>query len=169
MYPGPSVSSLVNRGTGALLSSCAAWLLISACAHVGPSDGTTLSHAGKIAGEQVVAVAKTLVGVPYRYGGTSPNGFDCSGLVQYAYKEIGVNVPRSTRDQLRYAQSVPVPSLRAGDVLFFRVSDRKISHVGIYTGDGQFIHAPSSGGRVSYARIDNPFWKKRLISAGRLY
>ncbi|MFZ0254525.1 MAG: C40 family peptidase [Gammaproteobacteria bacterium] len=150
--------------------SCAALLLVAACntRFVSPNTAA-LDHTGLVTGQEVVAVAKTLVGAPYKYGGTTPDGFDCSGLVQYAYKKAGLNVPRSTKAQLRYAASVSVANVSAGDVLFFRVSDRKVAHVGIYTGDGRFIHAPSTGRRVSYSRIDNPFWKKRLVSAGRLY
>lgn len=151
--------------------SCAALLLVAACSstRIVNANRAALGPAAAVTGQEVVAVAKTLVGAPYRYGGATPDGFDCSGLVQYAYKEAGLNVPRSTLLQFRYAQRVTVAQVQAGDVLFFRVSDRKVTHVGIYTGDGRFIHAPSTGSRVSYARIDSPFWNRRLVSVGRLY
>lgn len=169
MYPNAKRASLVGRRLAGPLS-CIALLLVASCStRFVNANGPALGYTGVVAGEEVVAVAETLVGAPYQYGGTTPDGFDCSGLVQYAYKEAGLNIPRSTREQRRYAQSVSVSNLRAGDVLFFRVSDRKVSHVGIYTGDGRFIHAPSIGGRVSYARMDNPFWQERLVGAGRLY
>lgn len=144
-------------------------LLVSACGYSPDPTRASLDYRGNRPGQDVVAVAKTLVGMPYQYGGATPDGFDCSGLVQYAYHEIGLQVPRTTNAQLQYAQTIRVANIRAGDVLFFRVSDRKVSHVGIYAGEGWFIHAPSRGGRVTYARMDNPFWQQRLVSAGRLY
>lgn len=168
MYLDPKPSCSVRRLARALLGI--GLLLFAGCSSSPVHPNTPPpSQAEGITGEQLVAVAETLIGAPYRYGGTSPNGFDCSGLVQYAYKEAGLDVPRSTQEQLRYAQSVNLGNLRAGDVLFFRVSRHKISHVGIYTGNGRFIHAPSTGRHVSYARLDNPFWKKRLVRAGRLH
>jgi murein DD-endopeptidase len=169
MYPNAKLASLGSRHLAGTLS-CAALLLIASCStRLANTDRPTLGHTGVAAGKEVVAVAKTLIGAPYQYGGTTPDGFDCSGLVHYAYKEAGLNIPRTTREQLRYAQRVRASNLRPGDVLFFRVSDRKVTHVGIYTGDGRFIHAPSAGGHVAYARMDNPFWEKRLVGAGRLY
>lgn len=116
---------------------------------------------------QVLAVTHTLLGTPYRYGGASPSGFDCSGLVQYVYREAGMAVPRTAAEQLRHAHRVQLSELRPGDLVFFRLSGRKISHVGIYVGGGRFIHAPSSGKPVSYARLENPYWTKRLVAAGR--
>ncbi|MGF1614246.1 MAG: C40 family peptidase [Gammaproteobacteria bacterium] len=168
MYPDAKVAHLVRRIAGTI--SCLALLLTASCSTrlVSP-DGGALDPGQAVTGEKVVAVAKTLVGAPYRYGGTTPSGFDCSGLVQYAYREAGFTLPRSTGEQLRYAQSVSVTHLRPGDLLFFRISKRKVSHVAIYSGQGRFIHAPSSGRRVSYGELDHPFWKKRLVSAGRLH
>ena len=115
----------------------------------------------------VVATARRMLGTPYRYGGADPSGFDCSGLVSYAYRSVGIRVPRTSGEQFR--QSVPVESngLQPGDLLFFRLRPPKISHVAIYEGDGRFIHAPSSCKRVSYASLDNPYWRKHLVGAGR--
>ncbi len=116
----------------------------------------------------VVAVANGLRGVPYRYGGASPRGFDCSGLVHYAYRQAGVSVPRTTAAQYRHSRSVSITRLSPGDLLFFKVSwPKKVSHVGIYAGGGLFIHAPSSGKRVSYARLNSPYWRRRLVKIGR--
>lgn len=114
------------------------------------------------------AIATQMLGKPYRYGGASPRGFDCSGLVYYAYHKAGYRVPRTSRQQ--YNDSLPVKPdhIREGDLLFFRI-EGKVSHVGVYLGDNRFIHAPSSGKRVSIASLDEPYWKQRLIKTGRFF
>lgn len=117
----------------------------------------------------VIRAAKRMLGKPYRYGGESPDrGFDCSGLVQYSHDKAGISVPRSSRAQLAASRPIALSNLKPGDLLFFRIGG-KPSHVGIYLGGGEFIHAPSSGKRVSKAHLDNPYWKKRLIRAGNYY
>ena len=121
-----------------------------------------------IAAERLIRLSREQLGTPYRYGGSSPTeGFDCSGLVHYVHARNGLYVPRSTRDQFRASTAVPLNAIRPGDLLFFRISGDKPSHVGIYTGRGSFIHAPSSGKSVSQANLSNPYWRKRLIGAGR--
>jgi cell wall-associated NlpC family hydrolase len=109
-----------------------------------------------------------MIGAPYRYGGTSPRGFDCSGLVYYAYRKVGMHTPRTTTEQYRQTKRVQVSHLQPGDLVFFRISQDKVSHVGIYAGDGRFIHAPSSGKSVAYASLHDPYWRVRLTGAGRL-
>jgi cell wall-associated NlpC family hydrolase len=116
--------------------------------------------------ERLVAVAEQQLGVPYRCGGSDDRGFDCSGLVYYAHARVGIRVPRTAASQQRAAQHVPLHRLRAGDLLFFRIDGGKGDHVGIYQGDGRFIHAPSSGKRVSRGRLDNPYWRERLTAVG---
>ncbi|UCE88288.1 MAG: C40 family peptidase [Pseudomonadota bacterium] len=119
--------------------------------------------------EAVVSVANHMLGVPYRYGGRSPrSGFDCSGLVYYSHHQAGIELPRTTQDQFRHTRPVKRGNLRRGDLVFFRIKGRAVSHVGIYLGDRQFIHAPSSGKRVSVASLDNPYWQKRFVRGGRL-
>ena len=113
----------------------------------------------------VLAVVRGLLGTPYRYGGTTPNGFDCSGLIYYAHQQAGMVVPRTSQEQLRNARPIPLSRLRAGDLVFFTLKGK--SHVGMYAGSGQFIHAPSRGKRVSYADLLNPYWRTRLVAAGR--
>jgi len=140
--------------------------LLAGCSSA-PSRPAAAGSAGDAVGRQVLAVAADQLGKPYRYGGAGPRGFDCSGLVQYAYGGAGITVPRTTTQQLRRAR--PVDRLRPGDVVFFRIEPPKISHVGIYAGNGRFIHAPSSGKRVSYAELDDPYWRRRLVATGRLY
>jgi cell wall-associated NlpC family hydrolase len=112
-------------------------------------------------------VASEMVGTPYRLGGETPRGFDCSGLVHYAYGQAGVSVPRLTREQYKGSRRVSLDQLQPGDLVFFRIRGGRLSHVGIYAGDGRFIHAPSRGKRVRYARLDNPYWRKRWVGAGR--
>jgi cell wall-associated NlpC family hydrolase len=115
-----------------------------------------------------VLVATTLLGTPYRYGGSSPRrGFDCSGLVHYAFRETGLHIPRTTGAQLRHAKPVPLPEILPGDLLFFRQRSSRVSHVGIYAGEGWFIHAPSRGKQVSWESLHNNYWKTRLVAAGR--
>ena len=114
------------------------------------------------------AIATKMLGTPYRYGGASPQGFDCSGLVYYSYHKAGYKVPRTS--QLQYRDSLPVKKahMREGDLLFFRI-EGKVSHVGVYLGNNQFIHAPSSGKRVSVASLDSAYWNQRLTKAGRFF
>jgi len=116
--------------------------------------------------ERAAVVAARQVGVPYRYGGMGRGGFDCSGLVHYAYREAGKAVPRTTATLWRSLSPVGRADLRIGDVLFFRIAGR-ISHVGLYLGDGRFVHAPSSGREVTVAALDAPFYREAFIRAGR--
>ena len=120
-------------------------------------------------GERAALQAAQLVGKPYRYGGSSPStGFDCSGLVQYSYAQAGRKLPRSTDDQRVAAQRIRVSELRRGDLVFFDQEGKKSSHVGIYVGNGEFVHAPSSGKRVRRDRLDAPYWSKHISEARRL-
>lgn len=116
--------------------------------------------------DQAVAIAVQQVGAPYRYGGATPSGFDCSGLVHYSYARAGKRVPRTTATLWRDMRPVAENELRAGDVLFFKIAG-KMSHVGMYIGGGQFVHAPSSGKYVSLASLRSDFYHHALIRAGR--
>jgi len=120
------------------------------------------------AGEQLVRVAAGLIGTPYKFGGDDPRGFDCSGLVFYSFDRLGIEVPRTAADQRRAARSVEPESLTPGDLVFFRTTARRVDHVGIYAGDGRFIHAPRAGAVVSYAYLDDPYYRQHFVSAGRL-
>lgn len=117
-------------------------------------------------GDRIARVALDLVGTPYRYGGNTPDGLDCSGLVQYVHKQVGIVVPRTSKAQYQAGQQSP--HLQAGDVLFFRISD-KVGHSGVYIGNGRFVHAPSSGKQVSVARTDSPYFGPRLVGARRYF
>ena len=104
----------------------------------------------------------------YRYGGAGPDGFDCSGLVQYAYRRAGLAVPRTTGQLWAAAEQVPRSDLQAGDLLFFSI-EGKMSHVGLYLGQDRFVHAPQSGRSVSVASLRAPFYRSALLRAGRIY
>jgi cell wall-associated NlpC family hydrolase len=117
-------------------------------------------------GEQAAIVAVRQVGVPYRYGGSTVKGFDCSGLVQFAYAKAGKSIPRTTADQWHQMSPVSRNDLRVGDLLFFRI-DGRISHVGLYLGSRRFVHAPSSGREVTIAGLDSDFYRKAFVRGGR--
>ena len=119
-------------------------------------------------GARISAQALALVGTPYLYGGTKPeDGFDCSGLVYYTYSENGISVPRTSQAQFAAATKIALNNARQGDLIFFQ-DQEKLSHVGIYLGDGQFVHAPASGRTVSVAQLDSPYYQQNMIAVGRL-
>ena len=138
-------------------------LLLGGCAT------TAHAPAPSPAGDRAAANALKLVGAPYRYGGASPaRGFDCSGLVQYSYRSAGVSLPHNTEKQRHLAKPIRRAELRRGDLVFFDEEGRKNSHVGIYLGDGTFVHAPSSGKHVRRDRLDSPYWRKHLSDLRRI-
>jgi len=117
---------------------------------------------------EVVVLARELLGTPYHYGGHSPRqGFDCSGLVYYVHQEAGLHLPRTSYGQFKATRPVGLHHLRPGDLVFFRISRYKISHVGIYIGHHQFIHAPSSGKDVSIDDLTDPYWRRHFVRGGR--
>ena len=146
-------------------------LALASCATTPPppppaSAGSTKpSAAGP--GDRAAALAQTMVGKPYKYGGSSPSGFDCSGLVQYSFKQAGVSLPHNTVQQRSASRLIKVAELRRGDLLFFDQEGKKYGHVGIYLGEGKFVHAPSSGKSVRSDTLGNPYWKKHLSEARR--
>jgi len=118
--------------------------------------------------QQVVEIATEMRGQPYVYGGESPAaGFDCSGLVHYAYSQAGVHVPRTTRKQYRAIRPRQVDDLAPGDVIFFRTKSARPSHVGIYIGDGEFVHALNADHPVRVDSINNDYWQRNIARAGR--
>jgi murein DD-endopeptidase len=112
--------------------------------------------------------ALEMVGKPYRYSGSTPTGFDCSGLVQYSYSKAGLDLPRETQTQRYLGQPVSRSRMRRGDLLFFDQEGQKSSHVALYLGDGRFVHAPSTGGRVRTDRLDAAYWRKHFVEARRI-
>jgi len=117
--------------------------------------------------DEIVRTAKSFIGLPYRWGGTSSDyGFDCSGLSMTAYHLNGLNLPRSSKEQ--YGVGIPVKrsQMQRGDLLFFAISKgRKVSHVGIYAGDNRFIHAPGRGKKVRIDSLSNTYFKTRYLGA----
>ncbi len=116
---------------------------------------------------QIVFTAMQMVGVPYQWGGSSPDGFDCSGLVQYVYSNAGLRLPRTAAAQMDAAAPLTLEKAQAGDLLFFRDGSRT-SHVAIYLGQGRFVHAPSTGREVSLDSFGNAYWRMRFARAGRV-
>jgi cell wall-associated NlpC family hydrolase len=117
------------------------------------------------AAEQVVALGRQFVGVPYRWGGVDPNGWDCSGYVQEIFRLGGHQVPRLADAQFEACVRVETPEV--GDLVFFNTDGSGVSHVGIYTGDGKFLHASSSRGVVE-DRLEDSYFASRYLGAGRL-
>lgn len=119
-------------------------------------------------GNAIAELAMGMVGTRYRYGGTDPaEGFDCSGLVFYAYTQAGYDVPRTSREQFRAARKIALGDAGAGDLMFFQ-DQSKLSHVAIYLGDGMFVHAPATGQKVSIASLDSAYYQQHLVAVGRL-
>lgn len=166
----------------AMAGAAAAVVSLVACApaplrppdkSLGPTQDAPLpSKAGASQRVQRLAaaarVAQSRIGAPYSYGEEGPVAFDCSGLVHFAYRRVGIRVPRTVRQLRQRSYPVKPNRLRPGDLLFFRLSG-KVGHVAIYVGDERFVHAPKTGQRVSYASLDNPFWDRNLVGAGRFY
>lgn len=145
-------------------------LVLGGCSNAVRWDDSpaTAIAAAPAEGKQIARVAKSMLGVPYRWGGAKPDGFDCSGLVQYSYQSAGLRVPRTSAAQFRASEQVNLRDARAGDLVFFSF-ERKVSHVGIYLGGGKFVHAPSRGKRVEVASLMQPPYSNHFVAAGRLY
>jgi murein DD-endopeptidase len=149
--------------------------LVSSCASTPPprraiDDVSPQTQTPETIGDEIALRALAQVGKPYRYGGADLNGFDCSGLVFYIHRELGFEVPRTAAEQYAASQPVNVRHLEPGDLLFFRTtSKRTVSHVGIYAGDGRFVHSPKSGLAIELRDVDDDYYGPRLVGAGRLH
>jgi len=144
-------------------------LLLAACASApasGPAPVESRASDGLAA--QAAQIAQAMLGKPYRYGGNNPQGFDCSGLVNYSYARAGLTLARDTRSLREQTALVRTGDLRLGDLVFFDQEGKKLSHVGIYVGNGTFVHAPSSGGRVRTDRLDAAYWSDHFVEARRI-
>jgi hypothetical protein len=122
------------------------------------------------AGPDVVMAALAHLGVPYRYGGNTPaTGFDCSGLVRHVFLgSAAVELPRSAHEMARQGAPVAAGDLQPGDLVFFNTRGRPHSHVGIYMGDGRFVHAPARRGHVKIESMDASYWQRRFNGARRV-
>jgi cell wall-associated NlpC family hydrolase len=148
----------------AALACLAAALVLSGC------GGAPVRHSIKpVPGDVVLREAKSQIGVPYHYGGRDPRtGFDCSGLVYYIYKKHDSILPRDARELYKLGDEVAKRDLKPGDLVFFDTQRTKPGHVGIFAGDGRFVHAPSTGGRVREDELENNYWKHAWMGARRI-
>ncbi len=154
------ISVLIFIGVvGGALAACAPW---PERPGVRPYSTARAKNAAEI-----VRLVRQELGVPYVYGGYTPRGFDCSGLVYYVFRRAGLAVPRTANAQLYASHPVNFQDLHPGDLVFFEIAGNVQMHVGIYVGNGEFIHAPETGQPVSYAFLDSPYWKTRFVGGGR--
>jgi peptidoglycan hydrolase-like protein with peptidoglycan-binding domain len=134
-------------------------------ASVRSDGGRQAAPAPSSRGARVAQLSRRYLGVPYRWGGSSPStGFDCSGFVMYLYAKVGVSLPHNAAMQYRYGRAVSRSNLRAGDLVFFN----GLGHVGIYLGGGRFIHAPSSGDVVKISSLGDSWYRSRWVGARRI-
>lgn len=180
-YPQPVRPTPVSRPALALVLLASA-LLLGACASTGPRSDASQSFALQDAeyGEptalsavsnEVLMRAIGLVGTPYVYGGNSQaGGFDCSGLVDFVFLDAaGLRLPRSTRELIELdAPSIERENLQPGDLVFFNPGGGRTSHIGIYVGEGRFVHAPSTGGTVRLDFLDSEYWQRAYRGAKRV-
>ncbi len=156
-------------------------LLLASCASAPPprvqsgavarSAITPIANGPRGNHNDVAIRALGLVGTPYRTAGSDPRiGFDCSGLVVYVFRDsAGVALPRGTVDQFALKTGEPNrKNMRTGDLVFFQTGGAGVSHVGIYVGEGRFVHAPNHGGRVRLDRLDDKYWQPRYRGARRV-
>jgi len=152
-------------------------LLLAACSGPQPRRVATAApryvpaRPGSASPNDILFRAIGLVGTPYRWGGNTPDsGFDCSGLIDYVFREVaGVSLPRMVQDI--YAvdlASVAPDRLQGGDLVFFHTFGDGASHIGIYVGQGRFVHAPNEGGTVRLDLLSNPYWSKHYVGARRV-
>ena len=184
-YPHPAPAAPLRDRIGPWLAVLAC-LLLAACATGGgaPRDAGPASRAYGLgedryrepaelaaASNDVLMRAIGLVGTPYRYGGDTPEGgFDCSGLVDFVFRDAaGLALPRSTGELIDLdAPSVGRDDLQPGDLVFFSPGGGQVSHIGIYVGEDRFVHAPSSGGTVRLDSLDSAYWKRSYRGAKRV-
>lgn len=183
-YPRP-MTLLPAKSRCLGLSSAVLMILLSACAttqtprtsdeasqthRLEDADSTEMRDLGQVSNEVIIR-AISLVGTPYRYGGTQPGtGFDCSGLIGYVFSEAaGLKLPRTTRELIDIdARAIDRDDLQAGDLIYFNSRGGRVSHIGIYVGEGRFVHAPSTGGVVRIDKLNTPYWTKFYVGAKRV-
>ncbi len=148
----------------ALLGGCASELRRP---EPGPRAGSGPALPAHI-GDEIALRAMAQLGKAYRYGGADLEGFDCSGLVYFIHQELGLSAPRTAQQQFNAATPIQRDLLVPGDLVFFRFSGARISHVGIYAGSGRFVHAPQTGRNIELKSLDDAYYAKHFAGAGRL-
>ncbi|WP_241159310.1 MULTISPECIES: NlpC/P60 family protein [unclassified Desulfovibrio] len=128
----------------------------------------SLNEEQELAGQKLLQHARSAIGTPYVLGGSNPGGFDCSGFVHWAYRNVGVKLPRTAREQSVVGEGIRnIEDMRAGDIVAFRHPKRGY-HTGIYVGDGKFIHSPRKRTRVRINSLSDPYFSKTLLGARRV-
>ena len=153
-------------------------VLLSACGSIPSTEPTAAGRALRsyftledpVDSTEMVMFALGLLDVGYRFGGRNPDaGLDCSGMVSYIVEQIsGRRLPHNAAQIAGITRPIPLSSMQAGDLVFFNTQDRPHSHMGIYMGDGRFVHAPSSRGRIRIEALDNPYFRTRIDGARSL-
>ena len=168
---GKIIGSLKKGATVTIVSTESnGWHKIKYGSGYGYVSGSYITINGTTTGSKVVAEAKKYIGVPYKWGGTTTSGFDCSGYTQYVFKKCGVTIGRTTKDQIKNGTSVSKANLKAGDLVFFKDTYSGCanpSHVGIYIGGNQFIHASSSKG-VTISQLNSDYYTQHYYGARRV-
>ncbi len=130
--------------------------------------GTHIANASPSYDQEVTATAKHFVGTPYKWGGTTPKGFDASGYTQYVYKHsaVNMNLPRTSAEQYKTGTAVKKENLKQGDIVFFKTDGKKVSFSGIYLGNSEFVGATSKGVRIQ--SLKTKYWKAAYTGAKRV-
>ncbi|MBQ3337337.1 MAG: C40 family peptidase [Selenomonadaceae bacterium] len=126
-----------------------------------------ITHSASYLANNIISLSMNYIGVPYVFGGTSPYGFDCSGYVQYVFANAGISIPRTADVQYDFGTPISTTDLVSGDLVFFSTYTYGASHVGIYLGDNNFIHASSSRG-VTIDSLGSSYWSSHYIGARRI-
>lgn len=144
--------------------------IVHGCASTGPSAPAPAPPLPRAERSEALLQALLSVGLDYRHGGSSPaTGFDCSGLVAHVYREAwGIRLPRDTQSQSQAGVPVSLAELQAGDLVFYDTLKRPFSHVGIYLGEGRFVHAPKTGAQVRIESLNSRYWVQRFNGARRI-
>ena len=133
------------------------------------SSGNSSSSSSNSIGDKLVSLAKSKLGCKYVWGATGPNTFDCSGLTSWVHKQMGISIPRTSLAQSKSGKAVNKSDLQPGDLIFWKTTSAPVGHVGMYVGNGQFIHAPNKSKPVKYDSLDNSYYKSRYVCARRYY
>jgi cell wall-associated NlpC family hydrolase len=165
--PSAAGSATAAAGPGASATPGAGAAAVENAASISAGAGDANFASPKA--HEAFEAAKKELGTPYQWGGSSPQtGFDCSGLMQWAYHQAGVNLPRVADEQFNVGTPVSIGNLREGDLVFFRIGGGDVDHVGMYVGNNQFLEAPRTGEDVQYANLNDPYWKSQFAGARRI-